>query len=915
MTTGLLAFLSGVPALVYQVVWTRQVGLLAGGQIEAISIVLVAFFGGLALGAHFLGSVSDRSTSPLRVYGLLEAGAGVFAVASTWALRRLAEHPELSDFQILGISALVLVPTTFLLGGTLPALLRSVATHADTASGHAGILIGANTVGAVSGVAFAIAMIPTLGLRWTLLIASLCAISIGLATLALGRGRMVSVAKNIDAPSVRAGVLAAAFVVGAATLGFEVIAARMATIRLGSSLYAWGLVLSLFLVGLAMGNLAVARRARNSHCPERDLGWMEIGAACSVALGLALLRPDIAAPTAALGRETLAHVALAVLPATFFMGGAFPLLVRLAVRGPQIATTFGRVSAVNTLGGIGGALLVPFVLLSALGGLTAGLFFAAANAVVGLLFLVSRGTTTQRVRVGALATCGLVVASLPVLRADAPRDDPWVLFVAEGRQATAVVISSWGDRTLIVDGDPEASTTGFARRTEELLAVLPLVLHPKPERFLEVGLGSGVTLGTATRFPLDRIDCVEIAEAVIRTAPFFRPDNRHVTENESVTIVHSDARRMLSMANESYDVVVANTLHPWSVGATGLYSREYFARIAGALRPGGIAVQWLPTQQIDDLTFSTILRTFFDVFPEGGLWWGAGNIIAVGAVDPLPRFDPKRADARLAAADFPWQRLGWSRAEDLPDHFIADATAVRVALGGGDVLVDDRPLLERHAARGRVAQRTPDLYRTLVSIARQNVGNGAMFFWLESLELRARGNESGADAREALAAELGLGVARAERAAHLVAAGHLAAQRGDFYAATEKFAAALAIDPDERFALFGRAGIELQRGDIDGAISDLARIVAAWPDDVRAWNELAGAYARSGDTTAAEHAVDQALMANPYDLRTLANAGLLAVRNGNEARANAMLGRIRAVSPLGRSPQEKSLEDAIERSG
>ncbi len=465
-----------------------------------------------------------------------------------------------------------------------------------------------------------------------------------------------------------------------------------------------------------------------------------------------------------------------------------------------------------------------------------------------------------------------------------------------------------------MDGDPEASTAGNARRTEELLAILPLLLHPAPERFLEVGLGSGITLGTATRFPLERIDCVEIAGSVIRAAPFFEPANRGVSVSGAATIIHDDARRLLALRPETYDVISANTLHPLSVGATGLYSREYFARLAGALRPGGIAVQWLPTERIGSISLSLILRTFFDVFPEGGLWWGAGNVIAVGSLDPIAEFLPDRADARLVAAELSWQRLGWTGAEELPSHRIADADAVRTVLGAGDLLVDDRPLLEMHAAQSSSAQRSADLYRTLSTIAKQSAHNGAMLLWLESLEFRAAGNEARADAREALADDLGPGIARRARVSRMATQAHRDFREGRLDQASAGFREALAIEPEQRDARFGRAGLGLRRGEtggLDSAIRDLERLVAVWPEDVRSWNELAGAFVRRGDPARASQAAERALDANPYDLRTLANAGLIALETGEVARANAMLARIRAVSPLGRSPQEASLADAI----
>ncbi len=903
-----LAFLSGIPALVYQVVWTRQVGLLAGGQLGAISVVLVAFFGGLAIGTRLFGSIADRSASPLRLYGRLEIGAGVLAATSAWTLRWLGIRPELGELALLAISAGVILPATILLGGTLPALLRSLASGPESASRHSGHLVGLNTAGSVLGVGVAVLSIPILGLRASLLGAAVASAAVGLGALFLARKQQTSPAETEQTSSAPAAILVAAFLVGAATLGFEVLATRLATLRLGSSLYAWGLVLSLFLVGLAVGNLAMARRASTTKSPERDLGWLEVVAACAILLGLAALRPTFNMASATLSTANLLRVAIGVVPAATAMGAAFPLLARLTIRDARIGAAFGQLSAINTLGGIAGALLAPFLLLPTLGSIGAGLVFAAVNSLVGLVFLVSR--ISLRPALPAVAV--LLIACIPILRSPRVAQDPWVLFVAEGRQATAVVTNAWGNRTLIVDGDPEASSAGNARRTEELLAVLPLILHPAPERFLEIGLGSGITLGTASRFSLEQLDCVEIAESVIRAAEFFVPDNRGVASDPDLaTIVHDDARRILAKRPDRYDIVSANTLHPWSIGATGLYSREYFERMSAALRPGGIAVQWIPTEQIGAESITLILRTFFDAFSEGALFWGAGNIIAVGSRDAIPAYDASLAEARIQHSGLSWHRLGWRDAHDVLSHRIASAAGVRAALGPGDRLEDDRPLLEVLATRRRGDERASALYRSLVSIAKQEVGNGAMLFWLESLELRSAGDDSGADAREALAADLGLDLARRARVSRRVTSAHRDLQAGRVDEAAAAFEAALASEPGQRYALFGRAGVAIARGDFDAAILDLNELVSDWPTDLRAWNELAGVHSRRGDIDQARRAIDGALRADPFDIRALANAGLIAASGGHRDRGLSFLKRIRSISPLGQSPQEELLRDAL----
>lgn len=905
---ALLAFLSGIPSLVYQVVWTREVALLAGSQVEAISLVLVVFFGGLALGAARLGAVADRAPSPVRLYGGLEVAAGLAAACSIWLLRSLGGAAPEGPLPLLLACGAVLLPATFLLGGTLPALLRAQTRDPEVAASRAGVVVGANTAGAVAGVALAVLAIPTAGLRASLLAASALAVGVGLLAIALGRPS-ASPGASPDEP-VRPGVLLAAALAGAATLGTEVLAARLATLRLGSSLYAWGLVLALFLAGLAAGNLALAQRARKSAHPERDLGWIEIAAACTAALGLGAIRPDVATPASGVSAVGVFTVVLGVFPAALAMGGAFPLFVRLAVAGPRIGASFGRVSAANTAGGIAGALLAPFALLPALGSVGTVLTFAAANALIGMRFLRAESAPWRGARRQG-AALALALACVPLWLPRTPTADPWVLFVAEGRQATAVVTGTAGNRALLVDGDPEAATAGDARRTEELLAVLPLLLHPSPRSFLEVGLGSGITLGTAHRFALDRLDCVEIAPSVLRAARYFEPDNGGVTTSGDATIAIGDARIFLARHPEAYDIVVANTLHPWSIGATGLYSREYYTRLAGSLRAGGLAIQWLPTAQIGGESVALVLRTFFNVFPHGGLWWGAGDVIAVGAIDALRPRTGSEMENRLERVGFGWGRVGVADAAELEAQQIAGADAVRSGLGPGDVLVDDRPVLEVRAAGRRGSASRAEVYALLVRIAeagvREELRSGGVLLWLESLAARAGGNAERANALERLAANAGVGAAVRARARRLVAEAERSFVAEDLAAADSALRRALAIDPSQRDALFGLAGIEIRRGDLAAASGRLQTLLAHQPDDAPALNELSGLMAKLGNRDEAVRWNAEALRSDPFYLAALANAGLLAADAGDRRQAAEMLARIRAVSPLGTSEPEKAL--------
>jgi spermidine synthase len=931
----LLAALSGAPALVYEIVWTRQAALLAGGQIEAISGVLVAFFGGLALGARWIGPRADTAVQPLRLYAGLEASAAALAIASSFLLRALGAGPlaGAGAALALGLCCALLLPVAILLGGTLPALLRDATRDPRAVGRIAGWLAGANTLGAVAGVAAAALCIPQLGLRATLLSAGLCALAVAALALGLSRsGREASEPRReappelagpgrpaaSGRPSPPMGVLAAAALVGVATLGYEVLATRGAMLRLGSGLYAWALVLGLFLGGLAIGNLGFARWAGRARHPETFFGFIEAGAALAVALGVGWLLPALTVPASGLRPIPLLCVALAVLPAALLMGGAFPFLVRLGrpTEG-RVAASFARVSAANTAGGIAGALVAPFLLLPALGLTNAVLACAALNAVVAVGFLVRDAPDFGRAGLRVGVALGALAAVAGVLQsARPPSSGARILSVAHGRQATAVVLHLGSHRMLVVDGEPEAATGGDARVTEELLAALPLLLHPRPQRLLEVGFGSGISLGTAARFPLQQIHCVEIAPSVLRSARFFTPDNGDVASGRDprVRVVHADGRAYLARHRAAYDVVVANTLHPWSVGATGLYSREYFERIERALRPGGVAVQWVALEPIGEQTLAVILRTILEVFPQGSVWWAADNLLVVGraaeASDELATLRHRSRDPAVAAA---LRGLRMRDANAVVERRLASFAAAREVLGPGAILEDDRPVLELLASR-RAAD--PGAALALVARlaeagAREDPSIGPLLLWLESRAARARGDTERADRREALAEHAGLALARRGRILREVQAAQADLEAGRRAAAEAGFRRILGQAPDDPDARFGLASAAYESGDLVTSEASLRRLVADRPSHSGAWNLLGTVRERLRDPEGARAAFAAALLADPYHPGALTHAGLNALAVGDVEDALAMLERLREISPLGPSAEERALRRAI----
>src|SRR3990172_1313772 len=114
-------FFSGASALVYEVVWLRWLVHLFGATTLAVSTILTAFMGGLALGSWLCGRWAPALARPLRAYGLLELGVGVYALALPLLLGgvvpalRLVGATEASSYQALSVARSLLAPLLLLL--------------------------------------------------------------------------------------------------------------------------------------------------------------------------------------------------------------------------------------------------------------------------------------------------------------------------------------------------------------------------------------------------------------------------------------------------------------------------------------------------------------------------------------------------------------------------------------------------------------------------------------------------------------------------------------------------------------------------------------------------------------------------------------------------------------------------------
>jgi spermidine synthase len=766
-------FLSGATGLVYEVLWIRMLGLVFGHTVFAITTVLTAFMAGLGLGSWSFGRMADRQARPLRLYGLLEIGIGIFCLLVPVLLplvetvyRALARGLGLSFLAFsLAQFALILVlflPPTTLMGATLPILSRVFATDDGSLGRRVGFLYALNTFGAVVGTALAgYVLLPALGMRTTLLLAAAVNLVVGALIVLADRQLVLPAPAGPSAPAppraagpagsaatLTAAGLAAA---GAASMIYEVAWTRALSLVIGSSTYAFTAMLLAFLLGLALGSAIFSRLFGARPLGLAAFAGLQLGVGLT-ALGILPVferLPDVVIRALAVsmspGFVLLVEVALAVaamLAPTLLIGAGFPCAVQVAARGPaRVGVDVGRLYAVNTLGAIVGTVVAGFALVPQVGAQGAVKVAIALNLVLGLALLAAARRAVARWQwLAAAAVAVVIVAGLVrvpawnagVMTAGAAvyarqyqrfagqggvarvAAESQLLFYRDGLTATVSVHREGATTFLRVNGKTDASN-GVDMHMQLMLAHLPLLQHPDARSVLVIGLGSGVTVGAAVAHVVERVDVVEIEPAVVEAAAFFSRENREALKDPRVHLTIGDARNILLASDRRWDVIVSEPSNPWIGGVATLFSEEFYALARSRLTPNGVMVQWIDGYTIRPDDLKMIVKTFRTAFPATTLWHAhnVGDFLMMGAAQPRA-LDLGRVQSRWAAspglrADF--ARLGFRTPwAFLADFLLAEPDAARLTLGA-DLNTDDLLPLEFSAPRSLHRDTAPTNYR------------------------------------------------------------------------------------------------------------------------------------------------------------------------------------------------------------
>jgi spermidine synthase len=706
-------FFSGIAGLIYQILWLRMIDKVIGSAPFAVATVLSVFMGGLALGSWLAGRYIDRISSRrnlLSLYGKVELAIGIYGLflplfiymakpVYVLAYNALFAHFWLYRiFAFSGCSLLLLVPTT-LMGVTLPVLCRFYVEDLGHIGARTGRLYGINTIGGAAGaVLCGFFLIARFGVWGSLVTAVGLNVLIGILCIAMAKGDRPLISEPLDkfkdtikpkgtkiqkepghmefVPVDDKLIITLALwifgISGFCSMAYEVFWTRLLGLIIGPTTYSFSLVVSTFIVGLAIGNIIFGRLADRVKETFRLLVITQACAACLALLVSQFLGNSqfffsklIYTFQGEFNEKILVQSVVmffVLVGPTIFLGATFPLVNRIYARSlPEIGKTVGTAYAMNTVGAILGSFIAGFIFLPLLGkenGLRVVAGLQILTSLLAIIYLILKEGKKVRATVTGLITVSLsllLLINFPSWNHNILsrgwyhqfksfekyfNTTSWVEAIWEGtskfaRHVANIDVVFYGDGiggfttvvkwfsttgranyTLLNSGKGDASSHSD-RLTQALSAHIPLLFHPNPEKVMVIGLASGMTAGEVLHYPVKQLDVLEINDQVIKAAEFFNPWNNNCLTNPKTRIIVQDGRNHLELIKERYDVIISEPSNPWMAGLANLFTMDYFKTVKGRLSEDGIFIQWFYSYEMDWSTFSMVGRTFAEVFPDG----------------------------------------------------------------------------------------------------------------------------------------------------------------------------------------------------------------------------------------------------------------------------------------------------------
>jgi spermidine synthase len=697
-----VVFFTGSLGLIYEITWQRYLSNLLGSEARASAIVLTVFLGGLAFGYEILGRLTTARSPQFLVKfaGWLEIGIGIWAICFPgiykFCWEDIATSSQLTQMGLFGdviIAILLIFTPTFLMGGTLPLLTQAFSTSIRDSNRVHALIYSVNTAGAFFGCLLAgFYLLPAFGLPFTLLGASLANLAAGIVL--IGAGTFFStdlpqqdsstLASNPTPKRTQKEIIAAyiiAFICGFCAIALQTALVRLIGITVGSSEYAFSMVVALYIFMLAWGAYQVAHRPSGFFTEL----WVNQILIAGGILILYLTVPDWPY-YAHLLRSLFASVApnFYIYHIALFVVLGFVLAIPIHGLGRSMPLLFGTIAQrVQNLGRDVGSIYFSNTMGCVFGGVIGGyaVYYymnidETFKILAGLLILTSLiatfvSPTVKRKKwvagINILLAIGFIC--LPKwndhLAIGLFREEPKpitfagpkiffdrfyaaknVLVRRDGPTSSISIVdvksfapeTGWSTgRAMVTNGKSDGNTNGD-RSTMKLIAHLAaLFTNTSLDDVGVIGFGTGMTAGSLSVYPeVERIHVFEISPVLQGFAHYFDFANHNVSQNSKLQWHIGDAYRNLIVNPQSYALIASEPSNPWVVGVERLYTKEFLSIASSRLKKGGVFAQWIHNYEISPESVRLVFSTFASVFPYVRYFIiNAGDTVLLGSNEPL----------------------------------------------------------------------------------------------------------------------------------------------------------------------------------------------------------------------------------------------------------------------------------------
>ena len=727
-------FLSGTAALLYQTAWMRQLSVVFGTSELAVATVLTAYMFGLSLGAAVAAKFVHRVTKPLLTYGVLEGGIAVSAVlvplfltllgqVSVFFLGGQAEPPEASGFgQLLFYflsTLLVLVIPTALMGATLPLLTKYAVTNDEQVGSRIGMLYAINTFGAVAGTLFAaFILLPNISLMSTLLVGAAMNLMVLVVVMNIVKTAEQSTdqslqvktqkVEEIKSPLLKTPhfwILPIMTVSGIATFIYEVLWTRLVSHILGGSVPAFSIMLASFLVGIALGSAVATRFAKSRDMAKHAFVITQIGIAALSAFTYFMIDSSLPEKGGLFSNAILAFSL--ILPSTIFIGATFPLAVRIFSKDENDApAASARVYAWNTVGAIIGATVAGYFLIPAIkysGSIQFAVYLNLVLAVIVAFFSFNLKTKLY------LKVAPFVMLALAVVfyRPETPLNvitfSPIgykgitgdIVYYDVGRSSTVLLLKEGKGYRLRNNGLPESAVFKegpalLSKNNALMLSTAPVIARPNAKSMLVAGFGGGVV---AENLPpsIEEVDVIELEPKVIEANQAISNVRSHdPLADKRVNVIYNDARSALQLTSKRYDIIVSQPSHPWTAGASHLYTKEYMELVKKHLNDDGVFLQWMNVGFTDLYLLKSLSATLVSTFDNVRVYQFSSGVLFFLASNNTLNIEKTLLETNSDFLDSNYYRsIGYASVESILSSLLMDDAGIREFSQDGRIITDD----------------------------------------------------------------------------------------------------------------------------------------------------------------------------------------------------------------------------------